>query len=245
MPAEKEQKFILSFTMRPEDLARAGWKKLNIEQAYLPKRPRPAVQNNDGQYSLRHTFTSKRGNTTTTVVDISKDDYDDFLSDAPEKSPRIRRSNNDYSFTFKFWVASKGRDTEIEGDITKEAYDNLYKSCKKVVTKDRYVCPNNDSSNYKWTVDFLKDDKNEIYIVMAEVEMPENVDAPSHIPAMLRPYIRHAVPLQDRTFSNKKLSDVNYAQDKLKELGIVKHPDTKGHKQRGYYSAPLFADAFA
>jgi CYTH domain-containing protein len=74
----------------------------------------------------------------------------------------------------------------------------------------------------KWEVDFFYDQNDQCYFTMAEVEMPEGKDRPKEIPPFLKEYCLYEVPLTDDRFANKRLGDVYYATQLLKEISSRK-----------------------
>ena len=57
-----------------------------------------------------------------------------------------------------------------------------------------------------------------LYFVQAEVELEEGSNKPEEIPEFLREFLLYEVPLTDDRFSNKRLSDVEFASRLYKSL---------------------------
>jgi CYTH domain-containing protein len=136
--------------------------------------------------------------------------------------PRIRRVKNkydhdiydyngnivkevaaEYKFTYKIRI---GADlVEIETDIARADYEKLTQAAKGGIRKTRVTIPEGD---LKWEVDFFHDEENaNLYLVMAEVELPEGVDAPETVPQYITDNLLHLVGREDRRFDNSNLSD--------------------------------------
>lgn len=99
---------------------------------------------------------------------------------------------------------------EIEKNISEIDYKYLSEQASGWVEKIRYVIG-------QWEIDFFKSGK-ETYFVMAEVELPDGVKYPSKVPDFVMDCLLYTVPREDCRFSSKKLSDVEYAKQLLKEL---------------------------
>lgn len=106
-------------------------------------------------------------------------------------------------FTYKVRV---GADlVEIETDLSQADYNKLITIARGTIVKTRITVPVGD---LKWEVDFFHDEYNaNLYLVMAEVEMPEGVDAPAEIPSFITDHLLYAVDREDRRFDNANLSD--------------------------------------
>jgi hypothetical protein len=126
-----------------------------------------------------------------------------------DDGPRIRRIDSDYLFTYKKWVPQAGELVEIETAISHEDFELLWPLCVESLRKTRYVRSIDDA---EWVVDFLQDASCETYFVLAEVEMPRFAKAPDSIPPEIRDSIVHSVAADDNGFTNKKLSDPDYAR---------------------------------
>ena len=69
-----------------------------------------------------------------------------------------------------------------------------------------------------WVVDFLRDGSGELYFVLAEVELPRGVTAPSSIAEEIAPHVLHVVERSDSRFTNKRLTDIVYASALYDEI---------------------------
>lgn len=120
-------------------------------------------------------------------------------------SNRVRCSNStDWVFTFKKNVGD--RVVEIETTLDEKDAQSLWSICKNKLKKTRYCIENNGVT---WELDLFYNDDG-LYLVMAEVEMPEGGQRPSSVPTFLNKYILYEVPLTDLRFSNTKLSDIEH-----------------------------------
>lgn len=110
---------------------------------------------------------------------------------------------SDLLFTYKLRV---GADlVEIETAISQSDFDKLFSVARNTIVKTRITVPVGDLN---WEVDFFHDDVNaNLYLVMAEVEMPVGVDAPAEIPSFISDNLLYAVDREDRRFDNAVLSD--------------------------------------
>jgi len=96
---------------------------------------------------------------------------------------------------------------EIEKRLDDRDGKDLWSICVGKLKKDRYVI---EDKGIKWEVDFFKKGHH-LYFVMAEVELPEGASRPKLVPDFLKEYILYEVPLTDDRFSNKRLSEVEFA----------------------------------
>ncbi len=158
MPVENERKYVLSPAFDGERLA--GWRAVEIRQAYL----------DDG--------------------------------------PRIRQIGADFVFTYKKWAPHAGELVEIETPISRDDFELLWPMRVQSVQKTRYVKVVGDE---EWVVDFLRDDAGEVYFVLAEVELPRYQAEPRIVVDEIADFVVHAVAANDNRFTNKKLSDRDYA----------------------------------
>lgn len=123
-----------------------------------------------------------------------------------------RNGKENYFFTLKTNTA--GRNIEIEKSIDKRDFEDLWNIALNKLEKTRYILEYDDT----WEVDFFKDYKNEIYMCVAEVELPEDQYEPHSIPNLIQKKLLYSVPLTDTRFSNKLLGDARYASQLLKEI---------------------------
>jgi CYTH domain-containing protein len=136
------------------------------------------------------------------------------------KSARIRHvvpHNGDaetHWFTFKTKVT--GNTVEIETEISIHDYHKLFLIAKPVIHKTR--CKFQEGLNC-WDVDFFKNPKSgDIYLSMAEVEMPEfELDLPEVHPLLQENFWRW-IDANDKRFQNKNLSNYKKVLMNLKGL---------------------------
>jgi CYTH domain-containing protein len=132
---------------------------------------------------------------------------------------RIRQTMKDDElvanyFTFKQPV--NGKLIEIETEITTEDFNALWVKVDRVINKVRIAVPHNDLT---WEVDFLYEESNQqIYIVMAEVELPDGVEEPDEVPAFVKDHLVYFVPRHDRRFFNTQLVQPQLVKTTVKEL---------------------------
>jgi hypothetical protein len=127
-----------------------------------------------------------------------------------DDGPRIRQMDADYLFTYKKWVPDARELVEIETAISHDDFGLLWPLCVERLRKVRYARRIKDA---EWVVDFLTDASDEVYFVLAEVEMPRFAKSPDSIPQEIREHIVYAVDSSDNGFTNKKLSDPDYARE--------------------------------
>lgn len=131
---------------------------------------------------------------------------------------RVRKSTkkngkSDYYFTLK--VNTAGRVVEIEKNIDKRDFDDLWAICVNKLEKIRYIVKNNGEV---WEMDFFKDYKKETYMAVAEIELPEDQSEPDSLPKIVENNLIYEVPLTDTRFSNKLLASERYALEILQKI---------------------------
>ncbi len=139
----------------------------------------------------------------------------DILQAYLDDGPRIRKFGEDYLFTYKKWAPHAKELVEIETAISQEDFDLLWPMRVEAVSKVRYIL---DTDDGEWVVDFLRDDKGEVYFVLAEVELSRGQALPKVIPDAVHGHIVYAVAAEDNRFTNKKLSDPDYAARLLEKV---------------------------
>jgi CYTH domain-containing protein len=177
-----------------------GLKKLPIENE------RKVILQSDNPPLL---LKSLKSNSKCETVDITQG----YLN----KNARIRhviphdfKKTEQHLFTYKAKV--DGSVVEIETDITKDDYDKLFSIVNPVIRKTRVKCKNN---NHCWDIDFFRTAQTgDIYLVMAEVEMPEfEFEIPEPLD-IIAPYVVKWIEKDDRRFGSKNLHNAT----KVKEL---------------------------
>lgn len=123
---------------------------------------------------------------------------------------RVRHIVSDDKEIFVYTYKNKKHDRvlEIETEIDAEDYYDLIKYPKADLTKTRLIFNTDD---HIWEVDLFKDDDENIYFIMAEVEMPVGMTYPKSIPKIIKQFIIHDAGYS-RKFSSKKLSSRLYAK---------------------------------
>jgi len=124
-----------------------------------------------------------------------------------------RKNKINYFYTFK--INSNNRCIEIETELSKRDFNDLWAVALNKLEKIRYIYKNRKEI---WEVDFFKDYQNNTYFALAEIELPEGVASPTDIPDLINQNLLYAVPLTDNRFSNKLLSDAKYASDLLMQF---------------------------
>jgi len=132
-----------------------------------------------------------------------------------EDGPRIRDADGARTFTYKRWIAAAQELVEVETEISHEDFDMLWSERAAALDKTRYAktLPSGD-----WVVDFMRDGAGEVFFVLAEVELPRGVAAPSSIPSEVAALVIHAVDAADNRFTNKRLTDIAYATALYREI---------------------------
>ncbi|RTK96625.1 MAG: hypothetical protein EKK64_03305 [Neisseriaceae bacterium] len=156
------------------------------------------------------------------IKKTSKESYDinqGYLIATRGITVRIRKSIEKHNkkcknyFTLK--VNTNGRTVEIEQEIDERDFKDLWNIALNKLQKIRYVLKNKKE---RWELDFFKDHKNQTYMAIAEIEMPEEQQHPNTIPDIVKENLIYQVPLIDIRFSNKLLSDARYAKELIKEV---------------------------
>lgn len=139
--------------------------------------------------------------------------YDDISSNVRVRHTRI---NDIDSFTLTYKNNRHGRVIEAESIITKDDFTALKSESIATLSKTRLIL--NALDGFKWEVDLFYDtDTNSVYFILAEIEMPEGMTEPPHIPPIIQKYMLHAAGY-DKGFSSHKLSNKQYAKDLYKTL---------------------------
>ncbi len=119
-----------------------------------------------------------------------------------------------YHATYKHKINE--RVVELQIALDERDYDDLLSQAFIVFNKTRYVIP---AGSLKWEIDFFYDTRrSNVYFVLAEVELPERVSRPPHIPDIIQEHLLFEVPEDNNEFSSVKLADMNYAITKYDEL---------------------------
>lgn len=225
MPAENEIKYVLDFGLTEDILEDHGWRfKAIPRQGYIPANA--SIEMKDGIPTFRYQLhIPENGRDIVLEKQISQDDYDDLWkksdNGALPKDARVREYGDKFMFTYKQWCNAKNRDTEIEMKISEDDFEVLYAQRLRDLSKNRYYAPDNHTSDHDWSVDYILDDADSAYLVLAEVEMPDGMEDPDYIPDLIKPYIAYRVPKGDKNFSNSALCDQNHARAMLEQIGVL------------------------
>lgn len=133
-----------------------------------------------------------------------------YLAYSKGYSSRIRSvtesGKTKWFYTLKQKVAD--RVVEIEKKLDERDGNDLWAYCIGKLKKDRYVFK---KFGTEWELDLFKYN-GEVYFIMLEVELEENMPRPKTLPDFIKNYVLHEVDLSDDRFSNKRLGDVNYSK---------------------------------
>ena len=127
----------------------------------------------------------------------------------------VRRSNGSESYYFTLKVNTNGRCIEIEKNLDKRDFDDLWAIALNQLEKVRYIVKHNKNA---WELDFFKDYRRQTYMAVAEIELPEDQLEPDSVPDIVKRNMLFKVPLTDTRFSNKLLSNAKYAAELLTEI---------------------------
>lgn len=117
-------------------------------------------------------------------------------------------------FTFKLMV--NGKLIEVETEISELDFDTLWVKVGKVINKVRVKVPYGD---FIWEIDFFMEEATGLcYLVMAEVEMPDGMEMPDAIPALVADYLLYLVPRTDKRFFNTQLVQPALVRKTIKDL---------------------------
>lgn len=110
-------------------------------------------------------------------------------------------------FSFKKRVRD-GRNREVNVPLDPETFEALWETGTVEGFKVRYKILHGDVT---WDVDFYQDGEGETYIVLAEAEMPSNMEHPGAPPDALSAIRLIEIPREDGRFTARKLADIDYA----------------------------------
>lgn len=138
-------------------------------------------------------------------------------SDNFSNTIRVRSLKKDkqekWVLTFKQKIPNTFKVIELEQELDKSDAMILWKMCDRKLKKIRLELEHN---GLLWELDLLKNGK-KIYFAQLEIEL-EFGSKPPEIPDCFSKHILYKVPLTDERFSNKKLSDVDYAKKLYKNF---------------------------
>jgi len=127
----------------------------------------------------------------------------------------VKKSNGSESYYFTLKVNTAGRCVEVETKLDQRDFNDLWLLALNQLEKVRYIVKHGKNT---WELDFFKDYKNQTYMAVAEVELPEDQMEPDTIPDIVKRNMLFKVPLTDNRFSNKLLSNAKYAAELLNEI---------------------------
>lgn len=137
-----------------------------------------------------------------------------YLNDQTRIRETMESGRSKYHFTFKQPV--NGQLVEIETEITSLDFRLLWVKVDRVINKVRVVVPHDD---LVWEIDFLFEENNQdIYLVMAEVELPDGVEEPSTVPSFISDNLLYMVPRNDYRFFNTRLVQPELVRKTIKDL---------------------------
>lgn len=121
----------------------------------------------------------------------------------------------DHILTYKHQI--DGKQIEIETEISSEDYEKLHKQALGTLRKIRYKILRGSNT---WEVDLFYRGFSDYlpYFILAEIEMPDGQIAPTSIPLIISKNLLYEVPKENNDFSNTKLCDMRYVEDKYREL---------------------------
>lgn len=124
---------------------------------------------------------------------------------------------DNYVFTFK--VKVMGSTVEVESSLAPHDYHKLMLIVKPVVLKTRAKIKQGELT---WDIDFFKTPKQgQVYLAMAEVEMPEFQTEQPELHPLLHPYALRWIDLGDKRFNNKNLANLNKVRKLLKDSNLA------------------------
>jgi len=170
---------------------------------------------NERKYVLRSECESLVNELSTEQYDIAQG----YLIATRGITVRVRkqkkRSNGAESYVFALKVNTNGRCIEVENNLDKRDFDDLWAIALNQLEKVRYIVRHNKSS---WELDFFKDYRGQTYMAVAEIELPEDQMDPDSIPDVVKKNMIFKVPLTDTRFSNKLLGNARYAAELINEI---------------------------
>ncbi len=138
---------------------------------------------------------------------------DSYLNTIRIRSLKETAQEEQWVLTFKQKIPNTFKVIELEQELEKSDAMILWKMCDRKLKKTRMEFEEN---GILWELDLLKNGK-KIYFAQLEVEL-EFGSKPPEIPNCFSKHILYKVPLTDERFSNKKLSDVDYAKKLYKNF---------------------------
>lgn len=136
-----------------------------------------------------------------------------YLATEKGLSVRIRSLTEGTATIYRMTVKQDvgGKVIEIETTISEDDFRRLWPVATGKIIKTRYLYQG-------WEIDYFKSKDGNNYLAVAEFEMPENQKEPNSIPNLINNYLIYTVPIGDKRFSNKRLSDIKYTNELLAEV---------------------------
>lgn len=192
MPIENERKYVL-FRDNPVvvEIAKAAAHGDTIVQSY--------IQTGDG-WNIRVREIRPY------YSDLSDIDPDDRIYDSKYV---------DHILTYKQLINDEL--IEIETTISSKDYQKLHKQSSNTLSKIRYKIIHRSNI---WEVDLFYRGFSDFlpYFIQAEIEMPAGQIEPTSIPSVISKHLLYEVPRENDEFSNTKLGNLQYAEEKYQEL---------------------------
>lgn len=138
-----------------------------------------------------------------------------ILQGYDKKGARVRKQNGKCTFNYKW--RNGDMIEEFEMKISEEEFNRCFVNCVETLEKARYTTK--DKQGNTWDIDFFYSGGNR-YFAMAECELKDpHAENPSTILPFIKECCIYEVPHKDSSlFSSRKLSDVEYAKQMLKEI---------------------------
>jgi len=120
-----------------------------------------------------------------------------------------------HTLTYKHRI--NGEQIEIETNILSEDYEKLRRRALSRLNKIRYKVLHELST---WEIDLFYSGFSDPlpYFILAEIELPPGQIAPESVPPIIADHLLYEVPVENNEFSNTKLCDIQYAEEKYQEL---------------------------
>lgn len=126
------------------------------------------------------------------------------------------KASNEDKYVFTYKVKVMGSTVEVESPLCPHDYHKLMLIVKPLVLKTRAKIQQDDLT---WDIDFFKTPKSgQVYLSMAEVEMPEFQTEVPELHPLLHPYALKWIDLGDKRFNNKNLANLNKVKKLLKDI---------------------------
>ena len=121
-----------------------------------------------------------------------------------------------YYFGFKYRLPN-GHNLEIEPAISKDNFAEAWEFTNERIKKRRIPI---EHGKLRWDIDFYRWPRGR-YFVLAEVEMPANMERPDTILPYLQKHLVYEVPREDDRFAARRLSDEDHVRTIARDLGLL------------------------